>query len=190
MYHWTLGPCELVLLMFDLALLNLDIAWLSHLVLAQIWSCCIIHSLIYVQWCIIQLLCCCRCTNSSLNGHCRVYAMHLGGAWYGLLSGMKCNENVPLKHPILFNTSLISHSCYFVISVLTLLSLSLLGPGRKYFVTIFIISYLWLIFIFKFWNIYLCLYSSPLLHQYLDLCLFCSSQGCLLPSSLLCFINN
>ena len=31
--------------------------------------------------------------------------MHLGGAWYGLLSGFSCSENVPSKHPIPLNTS-------------------------------------------------------------------------------------
>ena len=42
----------------------------------------------------------CRHFNSSLNGFCSAYTTHLGGAWYGLLSGLSYNENVPLKHPI------------------------------------------------------------------------------------------
>ena len=36
-----------------------------------------------------------------------VYKLHiLGGAWYGLLSGFTCSENMPLKQPIPVNTSL------------------------------------------------------------------------------------
>ena len=47
--------------------------------------------------------CCCRYSNSSLNYYCRTYATHLGGAWYGLLSGLTCIKNVPLKHLLLLN---------------------------------------------------------------------------------------
>ena len=43
--------------------------------------------------------------------------MHHGGAWYDLLSGFTCNENVPSKHPILVNTSSHSFCSCFVISV-------------------------------------------------------------------------
>ena len=48
----------------------------------------------------------CSHSSSSLNSFYSTYVMHLGGAWYGLLSSLSCNENVPLKHPILLNTSL------------------------------------------------------------------------------------
>ena len=42
----------------------------------------------------------CRHSTSSLNGFCSAYATCLGGTWYGLLSGLSCKENVPLKHPM------------------------------------------------------------------------------------------
>ena len=83
---------------------------------------------------------CCMCSNSSLNGHCRAYAMHHWGAWYCLLSGLTCNENVPLKHPILLNASLNSLCGHCLVSVLTLLSLLLLGPGRKYLMLFLLLS--------------------------------------------------
>ena len=58
--------------------------------------------------------------------------MHLGDAWYGLLSGSTCNENVPSKHPVPLNTSSNSfHSC-FVILMFGFLSLPLLRSGGKY----------------------------------------------------------
>ena len=47
----------------------------------------------------------CSHSSSSLNGFCNAYAMHLGGAWYGLLLGLSCKENVPSKHPILLDTA-------------------------------------------------------------------------------------
>ena len=34
----------------------------------------------------------CSCFGSSLKGFCNAYAMCLGGAWYGLLSGLSCNK--------------------------------------------------------------------------------------------------
>ena len=43
-------------------------------------------------------------SRSSLNGFCSAYATHLGGTWYGLLSSLSCNENVPSKHPIPLKT--------------------------------------------------------------------------------------
>ena len=49
--------------------------------------------------------CCCSLSNSSWNGFCSAYAMCLGGAWYGLLSGLSCKENVPSKQPMPLNTS-------------------------------------------------------------------------------------
>ena len=48
----------------------------------------------------VMVSCCCSHSNSSLNDFCSAYAMHLRGAWYGLLSGFSCKENVPSKHPI------------------------------------------------------------------------------------------
>ena len=81
----------------------------------------------------------CRCSSSSLNGYCSAYATHLGGAWYSLLSGLSCKENVPLKHPMSLNTSpyvlLISH----ISSLLFLLSASTIRWWEKvisYFVCI------------------------------------------------------
>ena len=46
----------------------------------------------------------CSHSSSSLNSFCNAYATCLGGAWYALLLGLSCNENVPSKHPILLNT--------------------------------------------------------------------------------------
>ena len=81
--------------------------------------------------------CCCSLSNSSLNGFCSAYATCLGGAWYSLLSGFSCKENVPSKHPmplnILFNSLCIccAHLALFLLYV------SQPGPERKYFVGLF-----------------------------------------------------
>ena len=67
----------------------------------------------------------CSCSN-SLNGFCNASATYLGGAWYGLLSGLSCKENMPLKHLIPLNTSQNAHQ-------LTALALfaSIVGDERK-----------------------------------------------------------
>ena len=54
----------------------------------------------------VMMSCCCRYSKTSLNGWCGVYAMHFGGNWYSLVSGLAHNENVPLKCPIPLNVSL------------------------------------------------------------------------------------
>ena len=45
-------------------------------------------------------------TNYSLIGTCSVYAKHLGGTWYGLLSSLSGKENILSKQPMPENTSL------------------------------------------------------------------------------------
>ena len=45
-------------------------------------------------------------SNSSSKSFCSVQATHLRGAWYGLLPGLNCKEDIPLKQPIPLNTSL------------------------------------------------------------------------------------
>ena len=57
-------------------------------------------------------------------------------AWYDLPYGFTCNDNVPSKHPIPVNTSSNSFCNCFIISVLAFLSLSLLGPGGKYLISL------------------------------------------------------
>ena len=69
--------------------------------------------------------------NSSLNGFCSTYTTHLSGTWYGLLSGLSCKENVPLKHPIPLNM-LANILCTLHVSLpLFLLSASTFGEDRK-----------------------------------------------------------
>ena len=62
--------------------------------------------------------------SSSLNGFCSTEATCLGGAWYGLLSGLSCNENVPSKHPIPLQI-LPNLVCILCVMVLLLLCLHL-----------------------------------------------------------------
>ena len=80
---------------------------------------------------------CCNLSSLSLNGFCSAYAIHLGGAWYGLLLGLSCNENVPSKHPMPLNTLSTSMCICCVSLVLLLLSVSTFGHDRKYFVSAF-----------------------------------------------------
>ena len=72
------------------------------------------HSAISMTPSSAMMSCCCSLCNSSLNGFCNAYAMHLVGTWYGLLSGFSCNENVPSKHPMPLNASLNSQFIYCV----------------------------------------------------------------------------
>ena len=108
--------------------------------------------------------CCCRLSNSSWNGFCSVYAMHLCSIWYGLLSGLSCNENVPLKHPMSSNTS--SKSLCICYIDLALLFCCYHIPGMQWNI---LLSYLfcldcWLCAIVdRFWNagfVYMALLSS------------------------------
>ena len=71
---------------------------------------------------------------------CRAKAIHLGGTWYGSLSGFTCNENVPSKQPIPVNTSLKSLCSCCIISTLALMSLSWLDPGRRSFILLVLLS--------------------------------------------------
>ena len=73
---------------------------------------------------------------SSLNSFWSAYATHHGGAWYGVLSAVTCNENVPSQHPIPVNISSNFFCSCFVISVLAFWSPLLLGPGRKYSISL------------------------------------------------------
>ena len=66
----------------------------------------------------------CSCSTSSLNSFCNTYAMCLGGTWYGLLLGLSCNENVPLKHPIPLKTLPNVLWIFYVMMSLFLLSAS------------------------------------------------------------------
>ena len=66
----------------------------------------------------------CSHFSSSLKGFCNAYAICLGGAWYGLLSGLSCNKNVPLRHPMPLKTSPYVLCIFCVISLLPLLSAS------------------------------------------------------------------
>ena len=78
---------------------------------------------------IISILC--NQSNSSLNAFCSAYATCLGGTWYGLLSGLSCNENVHSKHPMPLNTLSNSVCIFHVSSVLFLFSVSTIGHDRK-----------------------------------------------------------
>ena len=51
----------------------------------------------------------CSHFSSSLKDFCNAYAMHLGGTWYGLLSGLSYNKNMPLKHQMPLKHC---HMCY------------------------------------------------------------------------------
>ena len=84
----------------------------------------------------VTLSCCWNLSNSSLNSFCRAYVMNCGDAWYSLPSGFTCNVNVPSKHPIPVDTCSNSFCSCFVIAVLAFLSLSSLGPGRKYLISL------------------------------------------------------
>ena len=96
------------------------------------------------------VMCCfCSLSNSS-KGFWSAYAMHLGGTWYGLLSGFICIENVPLQHPLLLNTSSNSLCNYCVVSVLLFLLLSYIGPERKYLVSDNVLLSISLILLFDF----------------------------------------
>ena len=132
----------------------------------------------------VIISCCCMCPDTSFNGHCRVYATCLGSAWYDLVSGLTFNENMQLKHPIPLNTSLNSLCSHCVISALIPLSLLLLVPGRKYFMLLLSLSVT--IGLSSFSNFETLCFSTLLLHQFSDLCLFCICQGYHLPPSLLC----
>ena len=66
--------------------------------------------------------------------------MHPGDVWYHLPCGFTCNENVPLKHHIPLNTSLNSLRSHCVISGLTHLLLSLMGPRKKYIMLLLSLS--------------------------------------------------
>ena len=73
----------------------------------------------------------CSWSNSSLHGFCSIYATHLGGAWFGLLSGLKLQWKCSFEAP---NTlkNIIKHSVYFLVSsMLFLLSISMFGDDRK-----------------------------------------------------------
>ena len=150
--------------------------------------------------------CCCSPSNSSLNGFCIVYATHLGGASHGLLSGFWCKENIPSKHPLPLKMSSKSHWSCFVISALALLSLSWLGPERKYSMSLFFLPLVWMCYYYLNLNFCLCLYSNMhcfvffyssfpalclystahFLHHGYDTCLCCSSRLYLLFQCLMC----
>ena len=61
---------------------------------------------------------CWNLSNFHLNSFLSAYATCCGDAWYGLLSGFTCNENIPSKHPIPVHTSSNSFCNCFDISVL------------------------------------------------------------------------
>ena len=76
--------------------------------------------------------CCCSLSSLSCNGFCSAYVTHLGSAWYSLLSGLSCKENMPSKHPLPLKTASKSLCICCVDSALFLLSLSYVRPPRKY----------------------------------------------------------
>ena len=123
-----------------------------------------------------MMCCCCTHSNYSLDGCCRAYAMHLEGTWYGLLSGLACNENVPSKYLIPLNTSLNYLCIHCVILSLACLSASMLRPGMKYFMLLLLLSL----------TIALSSISKFEPSVFPAWCLFCTFLGHQLPSTLLC----
>ena len=124
-------------LALGLVLLDLDIAWLSHLVLTLIL---LYHSAVSSMPSGVLMSCCRKHFISSLNGYCRAYAMHHEGTWYSLLSGLTCNKKIPSKYQIPLNTSLNSLYSHCVILSLAFLSASIFGPAMKYFMLLLLLS--------------------------------------------------
>ena len=87
----------------------------------------------------VMMFCCWSLPNSSLNSFCSTYGTCLGDAWYGLLSGFTCKENVTSKCPIPLNTYSNSFCSCFVILTLVFLSPCLPGHERKYLISLLII---------------------------------------------------
>ena len=102
----------------------------------------LLHSAILSTPSSVIISICCNLSNSSLNGFCSTYATCLNGAWYGLLSGLSCNKNVPSKHPMPLNT--LSNLVYIccVSSALFLLSVSTFGHDRNYFGSVFALGFM------------------------------------------------
>ena len=75
-----------------------------------------------------------------MNGFCNTWAMHLDGTWYGLLSTLTGNENMPSKQQIPLKTSLNSFCSCCVSFALGLLSASQFGPGKKKFILLLLVS--------------------------------------------------
>ena len=111
-----------------------------------------------------------------MNDLCSMCAVCLGSAWYSLLSGLTFNEDLPLKHPIPLNTFVNSLYSFCVVSVLPLLFILLLGPGRKYsMLSLLVIIGLSLFSNFEILPLFV---STSLLHQIPASCLH--SVVCLL----------
>ena len=96
----------------------------------------------------------CRYSSSSLNGFCNMYATCLGGTWYGLLSGLSCKENVPLKHPIPLDMSPNVSWIFCILALLFLLSASTLSDENKELIDLFVVAW-------PFWPLAFCVVLSP-----------------------------
>ena len=131
---WDL--CVKVLLMLGLTVLGLNTTWHYHLgTNIKLLH----HSAISSTPSGVIISICCNWSNSYVNGCCSIYVTDLGGTWYGLLLGLSCNENVPSKHPMPLNTFLNFLCICYASLALFLLSISVFGQARKYFVSMFLL---------------------------------------------------
>ena len=122
--HLTLDPYVLVQLMSGWVVLDPNITAPYHLLWVPTQSyhtILLFYLLPVVLWCPILVV--------AEAPPWTVSVMHMlcaWGAWNGLLTGLSCKENVPLKHPISLNTSPYVSCILCVMVALLLLSASVL----------------------------------------------------------------
>ena len=136
-YHLVLVLYVPVLLVFGFILMDLNIVWLSNLVLEPVQSSCTIwpsHTWLVVWWCLVAV-------NTLIP------------LWMAVVEDMSYIWEAPsmacylvryvmriIKHLILLNTSLnFLCSCCVILSF-AFFVVSLLGPGMKYFILLLFLS--------------------------------------------------